>query len=886
MTTFRRFALAVFLLGALRNPLVAQPPSGELEPVVRTAVTTCFQTGRGYDLALDMGADFVLVMHGTTERVASWKDAGYSAGVMYGLRDSMDFCEGKVDGVSRLREIQTSADGRYLDCGPGSMYMVPSASKTARAVSYFREAVRGGAAFAAPEEPEFWGFAGYSPAFKDAYEAHFGEPWQDAVLSPDLRFRTEYLKAKMEIDLFTAIYRASREEDPGVQRMLLLHSPVNYALWRAGFTHTWGVSSPDVDAIVGQVWTGTARSPVPLAGISAERTFLTALLEYSSCANLVRASDRPMWFLMDPVEDNPDRTMEDYIHNYTQTLLAALCFPEIDRFELMPWPERIFGRVPDDYATVVHSAARVLETLWEYRGEASLDAGTPGIGILMGETTAWMNNPPAAVGLNGLFGLALPLVARGIRPEILMMERVADPGYLDGIRLLLVSTEFAKPMSCSVADALLQWAESGGALAIIGGHNRYDKLDAWWRRDGYASALDYLLERSGAVVPRAAPRAGLRDEPVWTELARETEQVCDLRNRKTRTFDVAAFRSPQGRVWLSFRDALPDDGWGPHVTSVTATSHAGGKVAAFVAGSAEEERYLARSSGSLAGDGRRFADGTGYWIYEFPFPPGASSCEVTVEVGNQFVIEAAPAGRTTRLLQGQQGWPDQHLPSDARVTAWPVGSVSATVLLLDGPEHAAAFTRPLGAGSVIHVGVSPETWALSPGGDAQSRDVIRLLCGEAGMDYNETGRYLVRRGPYVAVRVLEDAPAFLMAGRYVDLLDAALPIRENVSIPPGEGGLFLDLGHTESETASPSLVFSTARVTARSAGREGKRYRITGALGTPQMLLFDKGGLPVAVSAVDETGVAVETEISADGPWLRVRAPGNPRGTILSLERG
>ena len=59
---------------------------------------------------------------------------------------------------------------------------------------------------------------------------------------------------------------------------------------------------------------------------------------------------------MDPVEDNPSRTMEDYLGNYERTLAASLMFPEVDRFEVMPWPTRIFGRVPDDFATLGTSA--------------------------------------------------------------------------------------------------------------------------------------------------------------------------------------------------------------------------------------------------------------------------------------------------------------------------------------------------------------------------------------------------------------------------------------------------------------------------------------------------------------------------------------------------
>ena len=63
--------------------------------------------------------------------------------------------------------------------------------------------------------------------------------------------------------------------------------------------------------------------------------------------NLVRASGRRVWYLNDPIEDNPNHNWDDYRMNWENTLTASLFQPEVWRYEIMPWPERIFnGKYP------------------------------------------------------------------------------------------------------------------------------------------------------------------------------------------------------------------------------------------------------------------------------------------------------------------------------------------------------------------------------------------------------------------------------------------------------------------------------------------------------------------------------------------------------------
>jgi hypothetical protein len=144
----------------------------------------------------------------------------------------------------------------------------------------------------------------------------------------------------------------------------------------------WRIVSPESSlarlngcaGYIAQVWTGTARTPNLYRGQLRERTLETAFLEYGAMQNLVRATGRTVWYLNDPVEDNPDHDWTDYRANWESTLVASLFQPEVWRYEVAPWPERVFagrypaGRadrqsMPPDYATEVQTVFNALNQM-------------------------------------------------------------------------------------------------------------------------------------------------------------------------------------------------------------------------------------------------------------------------------------------------------------------------------------------------------------------------------------------------------------------------------------------------------------------------------------------------------------------------------------------
>ena len=481
-------ALIAVIVLAVAAPLFAAPITDKTpEPY------TSFQTPTPYRPDHDIRTDAVIVYSDNAERIQSWRDKGFFVQTMYGFRTGPDYIKDHAD------EGQTDKNGTILTCGPGSYYMVPTQSRIKAAVQYFTNAINGGAQAVCPEEPEFFQQAGYSESFKKAWQDYYNEPWQDPAGSIEARWKSERLKAHMEYSMVKAIMDSAEKQNPSVRRMVACHSAVTYYAWGIIYPHYECMMIPNLQEIIGQVWTGTARTPTRYEGKVEERTFETAFLEYSSLANLTRGTSKKMWFLMDPLEDNPDRSMEDYHANYEKTLVASLLFPEVDAYEVMPWPDRIYGRVPAEFATEISSIINALEDMHNCKS-VKYDMGTRGIATFVADSMGWQRGAPNAGNYDCFWGLTLPLIYKGIPVQVAQLERVVEKDYLKPYKVLLLSYDIMKPMKPEINQAIADWVKAGGVLVYVGDFNEqdaYDKLPEWWNTGKWTSPRSDLFARLG-----------------------------------------------------------------------------------------------------------------------------------------------------------------------------------------------------------------------------------------------------------------------------------------------------------------------------------------------------------------------------------------------------
>lgn len=438
------------------------------------------------------------------DRVKGWQDRGYVVHLMTGVSwgEYQDYLYGRFDGTNHVDNAQTERDGKKISHGGDVYYMCPAENFGEFLSVGVQRALDAGVEAVHLEEPEFWARAGYSEGFKREWQSYYHEPWQPPQESVDGQWRASKLKYYLYRRALQQVFQHVKDYNTRTGRQVRCyvptHSLLNYAHWCIVSPESSLARLDGCDGYIAQVWTGTSRTPNYYLGQRKERTFETAFLEYGAMQNLVRATGRRVWYLNDPVEDNPRHDWTDYRRNWEATMTASLLQPEVWRYEVAPWPERVFGgkyprnakpedrkEIPPDYASELQVVMQALNDMNQH--EVKWDCGTQKIGVLVSDSLMFQREQPTPSDPNmaHFYSLALPLVKRGIPVTPVQLENVTLPGFLDDERVLLLSYEGQKPLSPDVHVALAEWVRGGGVLVMVDADkDPYNHVREWWNEDG------------------------------------------------------------------------------------------------------------------------------------------------------------------------------------------------------------------------------------------------------------------------------------------------------------------------------------------------------------------------------------------------------------------
>jgi predicted alpha-1,6-mannanase (GH76 family) len=486
----------------------------------RSLERTSFQTGASWGDKYNLGSDVAIVYGIDTNlpsRIATWREHGYRIHVMTGVAwgQYQDYLYGRFDGINHEDEAQMDENGSKIGHGGDVYYMCPGTNYGKFLCVGVQRALDAGAEAIHLEEPEFWDRAGYSEGFKREWKNFYGDDWQPPHSSVDARWRTGKLKyflyRRALQQVFDYVQDYNKRTGRQVRCYVPTHSLLNYAQWCIVSPESSLAQLNGCDGYIAQVWTGTAREPNKFEGEVKSRTFETAFLEYGAMQNLVRATGRSVWYLNDPIEDNPNHDWNDYKYNWESTLTASLFQPDVWQYEVAPWPERIFnGRyprsVPEDqrksippgYATELQTVFNTLNDLKQL--DVKWDCGTTGIGVIASDSMMFQRGEPTPSDpwLGNFYGLAMPLVKRGIPVTPVQLENVVIPHYLDGFKILLMSYDGQKPLTPEVHAPIADWVESGGVLLFCDADaDPYLKVHDWWNSNGnnYSTPREHLFEQ-------------------------------------------------------------------------------------------------------------------------------------------------------------------------------------------------------------------------------------------------------------------------------------------------------------------------------------------------------------------------------------------------------
>jgi hypothetical protein len=529
----------------------------------QTKEKTTFQTGGVWKPTTDIRSDEAIV-YGVSDRpgmtfeqrVQSWRDRGYKAAFMTGIAwgGYQDYFTGKWDGKPHFDEGQKEQNGDTIWHGHLTPYIVP----TKNFLTYFKEkiikrVIDAGVDVIYLEEPEFWARAGYSEAFKKEWNEYYGFDWrpqhesaENTYLSNKLKYHL-YYRALDEALTYAKTY--GKTKGMNVRCYVATHSLLNYSMWQIVSPEASLASLPCVDGYIVQSWTGTAREPNYFNGIAKTRTFETAFLEYGCMRSMTAPTNRKLFFENDPVED-VRRDWSDYKKNYETTFSAELFYPDIDNYEVMPWPDRIFdgkyyiSRTSNEKAPMPRSYSTqllvMINSLNSMPVSDNKTSGTQGISVLMGnslmfqqlpthdngkafedpyfsnfyETSGMFHRYPTSYKLvdpllSNFFGEALPFLKRGVPVNIVHLENTGYEKAFSDTKILLMSYSNMKPLTEKAHEQLAQWVRKGGIIVYSGrDDDPFQNVREWWNSGGkdYSCPADDLFDKLGL---GRAPKEGI-----------------------------------------------------------------------------------------------------------------------------------------------------------------------------------------------------------------------------------------------------------------------------------------------------------------------------------------------------------------------------------------
>ena len=478
---------------------------------------TIFQVNMYYDPKAALPVDAVIVhRHGDStaslyNAIKSWQINGFNVGRMF-FADSdagNHYWQGDWDGQTHTNDCEHDAAGNIVSIGGYRPYMLPTTGWTAYLEEMTEQSIDLGVTAIIPEEPLAHTYTGYEESFKPIWADYYGFPWQAENSSEIARFLTGQLKAKLYLDLELDLLETSQQYGNDIDFVIPIHSIFGNIAAKLTAPLGMSVGTNDIDGYIGQIWTGPIRWALDNYSSSDESFFGSAYALYDFFTQLTIETDRKLWLLVDPVEDDPNHTWAEYLEWYEHSVAAMLFMPEVDSYEIMPWPERTFmpgystgggSPAPEDFRIQVLTISQVLQDIakgGEWLPDASSKLPTEKIAVAIADSAMYRKISGAK--LQGTYGMLMPLIQRGIPVSSFAMERVQDTNYADLYKVIILSYETFKPVNPQMNVDLADWVKRGGSLLVVGATET--SLDSasyfWWHGLGYNSPIEHLMAQFG-----------------------------------------------------------------------------------------------------------------------------------------------------------------------------------------------------------------------------------------------------------------------------------------------------------------------------------------------------------------------------------------------------
>ena len=496
----------------------------------RDPENTLLQSSRPWDSLVDIRCDAAMVYGGYSVNNGEfnshnpnqdgWKERGYKAFWMKGISwGHPEYYRGEWDGKNHLDEYQMTATGDTV-----TYHQVPTQNYINYLKKLIKTVIDDGVDVLFLEEPEFTSRAGYSEAFKRAWQEHYGTPWQPQDSSPENYYLSQKLKYWLNYDAINQCFSYAKEYGRSLGRdircFVATHTLINYAQWHIVSPECSLASLPCLDGYIAQAWTGTSREFNYFNGDYRERCFETAFLEFGCMESMTAPTGRRVYFLSDPIEDNI-KDWADYKNNYEALIAAQLFYPRNNHYEVIPWPQRVYevkyklnpdseeeDYIARPYSTEIGVIYHVLQNMPLSDKQVS---GSNGLSVVMANSIMFQGmarpvptkpslqtnvsefidmdrtfeamtetNDPQ---ISNFFGLVNPFIKRGVPVHFVHMENMGYPDTWKDVKVLLMSYANQKPMEESQHSNIADWVKDGGTLVYVSRDNDlFQGVPEWWNQ--------------------------------------------------------------------------------------------------------------------------------------------------------------------------------------------------------------------------------------------------------------------------------------------------------------------------------------------------------------------------------------------------------------------
>jgi len=191
---------------------------------------------------------------------------------------------------------------------------------------------------------------------------------------------------------------------------------------------------------------------------------------------------------------------------------------------------------------------------------------------------------------------------------------------------------------------------------------------------------------------------------------------------------------------------------------------------------------------------------------------------------------------------------------------------------------------PVGKGSLCWLQDNPAIYAANVQDEARMIETLKQVAAKSRLKWRETNYLSLRRGPYVIAAGLDESiagEAKELKGKFVNLFDAELRVRDRIRLSPGARFFLLDL-EAAREHAQPVLA-SGCKVIVGKGDKKALPMAVEGIADTPAIILVRASQRPHSVTLAGKAIESFEYSTAEKLLWIRFPNEAKQRELLVTF---